>query len=118
MVDSSVFVYNIVKYGILAGLVVGFGILIIGSILVHDTWYIMKNPKFFATETIAMGLSASLPVGLICYFRGVALHASLIDAVIMFLKVSLIHVGFQLSGIYSVLFPTSSNLEKKLKEES
>jgi len=105
-------VYSAVKYGVIAGIVIGFGILIIGSILVHDTYYITKNPRLFLTETVLMGVLTSFPILFISYTRGEGTLKSVFDSGLFFLKMVLLHFGFQLSGIYSVLFPHSSNLDE------
>ena len=103
-------IYSLVKYGVLFGIVIGFGILLVGSILVHDTYYIMKSPRLFATETLLMGVLTSIPILFICYTRGAGTLKTALDTGVFFLKIVLLHLGFQLSGVYSVLFPESSNL--------
>ena len=111
MPDIAHQVYQVIKYGVLIGVVLSFVILVVGSALVHDTTYITKNPKFFLSETLLMGILTSLPVMYISYLRG-SPHANTIrDFWIIFLKIVFLHVGFQLSGVYSVLFPASSSME-------
>ena len=107
--DVAHTVYKVIKYGILVGIVISFAILLVGSILVHDTGYIEKNPTFFLSETLVMGLLTALPVIYICYLRGAPPIKTLRDFGLIFLKITLLHVGFQLSGVYSVLFPMSSS---------
>ena len=77
----------------------------------HDTYYIQKNPKFFLSETLLMGFLTGLPIIYICWLRKVPVATSLIDFGLFFLKIVLIHVGFQLSGVYTVLFPMSGDLD-------
>jgi len=103
-------VYSLVKYGVILGLILGFGLLLVGSILVRDTYYITKSPRLFATETALMGVLTSLPILFICYTRGAGTLKTALDTGLFFLKIVLLHLGFQLSGVYSVLFPESSNL--------
>ncbi len=109
--DIAHTVYHVIKYSIFIGMGVGFLILFIGSVLVNDTTYIVKNPKFFLSETLVMGLLTALPVIYISYLRGSPQVQTIRDFGVIFLKIVLVHVGFQLSGVYSVLFPSSSKLE-------
>lgn len=109
--DITTSVYHIIKYGFIFGLTLSLVVLIGGSILVHDTYYITKNPKFFITEALMMGLLTSIPIAYMSYMRGSPLSKSLFDSSLFFFKIVLIHVGFQLSGVYTVLFPKTSNLK-------
>ena len=101
-------VYNVIKYGILVGAALGFTLLIITSILVHDTSYITKNPKFFASETIVMGLLSSLPIVYISWLRGGSKVQTIEEFGLVFAKIALLHITFQLSGVYSIIFPKSA----------
>lgn len=102
-------VYDVMKYLILAGVVVGFGSLAIASALVLDTYYITKHPKFFATETLMFGILTAIPIAYLSYMRGATSNKKVFrDSMLFFVKVVLLHLGFQLSGIYSVLFPSSA----------
>ena len=105
--DVSTGVYKFIKYSILVGMAFGFITLLIASILVHDTAYIQKHPKFFMAETLFMGILTTIPVVLICYLRGLDKKGIIIDSGLIFLKMVLLHIGFQLSGVYSVIFPKS-----------
>jgi len=106
--DVSSGVYKFIKYSILVGMAFGFITLLIASILVHDTAYIQKHPKFFMAETLFMGVLTTIPVVLICYLRGLDKKGIIIDSGLIFLKMVLLHIGFQLSGVYSVIFPKSA----------
>lgn len=102
-------VYDTMKYLILGGIVVGFGSLAIASALVQDTYYITKNPKFFTVETLLFGTLTALPIAYLSYMRGSTTYSKVLgDSMLFFVKVVLLHIGFQLSGIYSVLFPKSA----------
>jgi hypothetical protein len=100
-------VYNIIKYLIIIGIVVGFAALFIASVLVHDIAYIQKNPKYFISETLIMGVLTTIPIMVICYLRGASKNETINGSGLFFLKIVLIHIGFQLSGVYSVIFPNS-----------
>ena len=108
--DIATTVYHVIKYGIITGISLSAIILIIGSILVHDTYYIKNDPKFFISEMLIMGILTSLPILYISYLRGGAIKTTIQEFSLLFIKIVLIHLGFQLSGVYSVLFPKSSNL--------
>ena len=107
--DVAKTVYHVIKYGIIIGISLSIVILIGGSILVHDTYYITKNPKFFVSETLLMGLLTALPVIYISYLRGVPIANTTMEFTLFFIKIVFLHVTFQLSGVYSVLFPMSGN---------
>lgn len=107
-------VYQIVKYGVIVGLLLSFVVLFVGSVLLRDTYYITKNPRFFISETLIMGVLTGLPVAYITYLRSGSHKQSIQDFGLFFLKIVLLHIGFQLSGVYSVIFPASSNLEKNV----
>jgi len=106
--DVSKTSYKVIKYGVLFGLVVGFLILICFSVLVHDTYWIQKNPKIFFTETFMMALLTSIPILYISYVRGATKKETMQGVGLFFLKIVLLHIGFQLSGVYSVIFPESA----------
>jgi len=102
--DVSLVVYKVIKYGIIFGIAVSSIILIAGSVLVHDTAYIKKNPKFFISETLIMGILTTIPIIYLVYLRGGHKPNTIKSIVLFFMKIALIHVGFQLSGVYTVLF--------------
>ena len=102
--DISAVVYKVIKYGIIFGIAISSIILIAGSVLVHDTAYIKKNPKFFLSETLIMGVLTTIPLIYLVYLRGGHKPNTIKSIVLFFLKIVLIHIGFQLSGVYTVLF--------------
>ena len=97
-------VYNVIKYGIIIGVFISLIVLVTGSVLVHDTAYIEKNPKFFISETLIMGVLTTIPILYITYLRGGKKEKTLSGTLLFFMKIVLIHIGFQLSGVYTVLF--------------
>uniref|UniRef100_A0A6C0ANQ0 Uncharacterized protein n=1 Tax=viral metagenome TaxID=1070528 RepID=A0A6C0ANQ0_9ZZZZ len=106
--DVSSGVYKFIKYAMLIGIAFGFTTLFVSSIIVHDTAYIQKNPKFFLGETLFMGVLTTIPVMLISYLRGASKSEIEKGSGLIFLKIVLLHIGFQLSGVYSVIFPKSA----------
>lgn len=103
--------YNVIKYGTIILLAVSFIVLIVFSVLVHDTYYIREFPLKFVSETLIMGFLTAISIVYISVLRGNSRMSSFIESLVIFFKVVLLHIGFQLSGVYSVLFPKSSNLE-------
>jgi len=101
-------VYSFIKYGVISLLSLSAIILIATSILVRDTYWIQKNPKFFLSETLIMGYLTAFPILYISYTRGGTISKTVQDFIILFLKIIFIHITFQLSGVYSVLFPKSA----------
>ena len=106
--DISALSYKIIKYGVILAISIGFTVLIVCSALVHDTKYITENPKFFVSETLVMGLLTALPVIYISFLRGGVKVKTIQEFALLFFKIAFIHIGFQLSGVYSVLFPNSA----------
>lgn len=106
-------VYHVIKYGILLTLSIGFFVLFVTSAIVRDTYWIEKNPSIFMNEMLLMSLLTSLPILYISYQRGGTGKETALEFALLFVKISLLHVTFQLSGIYSVLFPKSANPELK-----
>jgi TRAP-type mannitol/chloroaromatic compound transport system substrate-binding protein len=103
-------VFTALKYFILFGVIAGFAALGIASVIMFDTYYIEKNPKFFLTETLLFGIMTAIPIAYLSYMRGSTSYKKIFqDAMIFFVKIVLMHLGFQLSGIYSVFFPASAN---------
>jgi hypothetical protein len=101
-------VYHFIKYALIFGISISFLVLFATSILVHDVYWIKKNPKFFVSEALVMGFLTAIPVIYISYIRGGAVKSTLQEFGLLFAKIVLIHIGFQLSGVYSALFPKSA----------
>lgn len=98
-------VYEYLKYSIIVGLILTFGSLIVCSALVFDTTYIQQNPKNFLVETLLMGTLTAIPIAYLSYMRGASSYKVIVrDTSVFFLKMILIHIGFQLSGVYTVVF--------------
>lgn len=102
-------VYKLIKYGIIGGIGLGLLILVVGSALVRDTYYITKDPKFFTAETLTMGVLSAIPIIGVGYLRKAETVHSLIHGLELFAKMAIIHIGMQLSGVYSILFPESAD---------
>ena len=105
--DLPAIVYKCIKYSIFFGVTYGAIILLAGSLLVNDSGYIINHPNFFISETLVMGLLSSMPILYISYLREGLLITTVMEFIVFFFKIAMIHVGLQLSGVYSVLFPKS-----------
>lgn len=106
-------VYNFIKYATIVGLILAFTSLAVGSVIVFDDAFIVKNPQKFFIETLILGLFTSLPIAYLSYNRGSTKYSQIVrDSSLFFLKIVLLHLGFQLSGIYSVLFPQIESVLK------
>ena len=98
-------VYKFLKYAIIVGLVISFLCLAIGSALVADTTYIEQHPRNFLVETLLMGFLTSVPIAYLSYMRGATSYSKIFsDSSLFFIKIVLIHIGFQLSGVYTAVF--------------
>ena len=51
-----------------------------------------------------MGILTTVPIVYITYLRGGKKETTLSGTLFFFMKIVLIHIGFQLSGVYTVLF--------------
>jgi hypothetical protein len=101
----STHVYNLIKYLIIAGLAIGFFVLIGTSMLIMDTKYIELNPTYFLQELLIIGGLTALPVIYLGWMRRGQHINDFYGFLILFVKIALIHLCFQLSGVYTILFP-------------
>lgn len=99
--------YKIVKNFTIIGIVIGFSMLLILSVIVHDTQYMTKHPRFFVSETLIMAILTTLPIVYLSILRGANKQETIKGSALIFLKIVLLHIGFQMSGIYSAVFPNS-----------
>jgi len=100
--------YKIVKNFTIIGIVIGFSILLIFSVLVHDINYMKNHPRYFVSETLIMAILTTLPIVYLSILRGANKQETIKGSGLIFLKIVLLHIGFQLSGIYSVVFPNTA----------
>ncbi|NDB86043.1 MAG: hypothetical protein EB127_25585 [Alphaproteobacteria bacterium] len=110
MMNISDSVYHFIKYAVILGISLSFIVMTITSVLVRDTGYITKHPRYFLSETLMMGLLTSIPVLYISFLRNGNKKETAQEFALLFFKIIFLHVTFQLSGIYSVLFPESATM--------
>lgn len=94
----------IIKGGIISGVVLGIAILVIGSFVVHDVDYIKEKPGTFMSEGLMLAFFAAIPLLLIGHNRHAETKENTLHAFIMFAKIGIVHLGFQLSGVYSIVY--------------
>jgi hypothetical protein len=100
----STHVFNLIKYLIILGLAIGLFVLIGTSMLIMDTKYIERKPAHFLQELLIVGGLTALPVIYLGWMRRGQNIKDYYGFLILFLKITLIHLCFQLSGVYTILF--------------
>lgn len=108
-------VYSVLKILILLVLIIGFFLLFVLSIVVHDTKYIQEFPNKFAIELFLISVLAAIPIFYIGYARDVSLKTTTIDFILLVIKFGLLHIGLQLSGFYTNMFEEVPEEKKDLK---
>ena len=97
--------FPVVKWGIIAMVILGLSILFIGSLAVRDIDFIKEQPGIFTSETLILAFFAAIPLFLIGRNRHAESRENFTHFLIMFAKIAIVHIGFQLSGVYSILYP-------------
>jgi len=97
--------YQIIKYGTIGAIALGFMVLILFSFLVRDTAFITQYPMRFLSELFVISFLTSLPVLYIGWMRRGRNLNDFYGFLVLFLKIALMHVGFQLSGVYTIILP-------------
>jgi hypothetical protein len=96
---------GIVSATAVVGLVISFIFLVVMSILVQHTEYIVSHPWAFLTETLLVGLCGAAPIYYIAYSRRSSYHRATYKFGMLILKFALFWALFELSGVNSILFP-------------
>ena len=96
---------GIVSTTTVVGLALSFVFLVVMSILVQHTEYIVANPWKFVGETLLVGLSGAAPIYYIAYSRRSSYHRATHKFFLLVLKFALFWALFELSGVNSMLFP-------------
>lgn len=94
----------IVREGITWGTIIGVILLIIGSLAVRDVEYIKKMPGTFIGEGVMLAFFATIPLLLIGYNRYALSKEKATQFFVVFAAIAAIHIGFQLSGVYSIIY--------------
>jgi hypothetical protein len=80
----------------------------IPALFIMDSAFIMAHPIAFFIESFAWGFIAALFMFLFCYTRDLDGKKATIWYVSFAVKFALLHVIFQLTGIYSYVFSNES----------
>jgi hypothetical protein len=94
----------IIKEGITWGTIIGAILLIIGSFAVRDVEYIKKMPGTFISEGVMLAFFTTIPLLLIGYNRYAVSREKATQFFVVFAAIAAIHIGFQLSGVYSIIY--------------
>jgi len=94
----------IIKGGIISGVVLGIAILVIGSLVVRDVEYMKEKPGTFISEGFMLAFFSAIPLLLIGHNRYAEVKENTTHFFIMFAKIAITHLGFQLSGVYSIIY--------------
>ena len=81
------------------------GALVITSIIVRDTAYMVKHPLKFTIETVGIAVLTSVTIFILGWSRDIHMKRQLFMVLGLMLKVALINVLLQISGFYTVAFP-------------
>ena len=91
----------IIKWTIIALLIISGIYLIVMSILKRDLKYPIAHPWLFTLETLLVSFTMGLIVVLMSYGRGEFSVKTLLEFVLMTLKFGVFHILLQFSGFYS-----------------
>lgn len=82
--------------------------LVITSIIVRDTTYMVEHPIKFTIETVGIAILTSVTIFILGWSRNIHMKHQLTMVLGMMLKVALINVLLQISGFYTIAFPSMS----------
>jgi hypothetical protein len=99
-------VFKIIYWLSAIAIVVGLVFLVATSILVRDTEYMVRFPLRFATETLSIAVVTALAAFILGWSRDVSVKNQWIMFGGMIAKVLVLNVLLQLSGFYTIAFPT------------
>lgn len=96
--------YMIVEFGILAVVVVGFGILLGVTAVVRDFEMVIRRPLVFIVETLIVAFIPAVPMLFFVVSRGISMGTALRWFYGLAIKFGLFHILFQTSGFYTFMF--------------
>lgn len=99
-------VFKIIYWLSAVAIVVGLVFLIATSILVRDVDYMVRFPLRFSTETLSIAVVSALAAFILGWSRGISTKDQFIMFAGLIAKVVVLNVLLQLSGFYTVAFPT------------
>ena len=92
---------TIIKWTIIALLIISAIYLIVMSVLKRDLKYPKEHPYLFTLETLLISFTMGLIVVLMSYGRGEFSTKTFLEFVLMTLKFGIFHILLQFSGFYS-----------------
>ena len=99
-------VFKIIYWLSAVAIVVALVFLIATSILVRDVDYMVRFPLRFSTETLSIAVVSALAAFILGWSRGIATKEQFVMFGTLIAKVVVLNVLLQLSGFYTVAFPT------------
>jgi hypothetical protein len=99
--------FPVIKWGFVILVLLAAFIIVIGSLVIRDVEYIKEEPGVFTSEALMLGFFASIPLFLIGRNRQTESKGKFIEFLLLFAKVAVLHIGIQISGVYSVLYPNA-----------
>lgn len=97
-------IYKVFEYALFTGIILAYGLLIYMAFTTQYTGYIKTHPLRFIGEFLAFSLLPALPLILFVTTRNVSTKAATIWFATLWFKFALLHVLFELSGVYHYYF--------------
>ena len=98
--DLPKFITEATFWAILVALIA----LIIPAIIVHDYHFIIQHPVYFTLETITLAVIPALAIMVFYLTRSIKLKETLLSFVVLAIKFGILHILFQLAGVYTYVF--------------
>ena len=99
-------VFKIIYWLSAVAIVVALVFLVATSILVRDVDYMVRFPLRFSTETLSIAVVSALAAFILGWSRGITTREQFVMFGGLVAKVVVVNVLLQLSGFYTVAFPT------------
>jgi hypothetical protein len=96
---------GIIRVATVVALLIAVVFLVVMSILVQHTEFIVRRPMRFVFEALLLGVCGAAPIYYIAYSRKSSYKRATRDFILLILKFAVFWVLFELSGVNSVLFP-------------
>ena len=80
--------------------------LVVTSIIVRDTAYMVEHPVKFTIETVSISVLTAVTIFILGWSRTITMKHQLVMVLGLMLKVALINVLLQISGFYTAAFPS------------
>jgi len=101
-------IYGFIYWGTIAVVVGSIIVLSITAFIVRDLKFIQENFWVFFVETLIIGFLMGAIILVMGYLRDLPYETQKVVFVTLAIKIMILHVLFQISGVYSVGFKTTS----------